>query len=91
MSEPAGWFCPRCQKVNAPWREACDCAPAAKTITITPDPRPYTVPPPPYRMPSAWVDWRPWPQPWQPWPQYTYTLCNENTSAISTKEPALLC
>ncbi len=28
-----GWECPRCQKVNAPWKGSCDCEPLIKWTT----------------------------------------------------------
>lgn len=27
-----GWICPKCGKVNAPWKESCDC------VKLTPTP-----------------------------------------------------
>ena len=37
MNNP--WVCPRCGKVNAPWRSHCDChETAAATITTTTEP-----------------------------------------------------
>ena len=35
---PKGWLCPRCQVVNAPWVEKCECAPMSYTITWTSQP-----------------------------------------------------
>jgi hypothetical protein len=30
-----GWVCPRCNKVNAPWKSQCDCVPTYYGIPIT--------------------------------------------------------
>ena len=63
-----GWVCPRCEKVNAPWRETCDCVAGVK-----PAPAPYY--PAPTYVPD-WT-WRPWP--W--YPPYTITLCSTTASS----------
>jgi hypothetical protein len=34
MSEPQGWICPRCNRVNAPWVSKCDCYPGSVQETI---------------------------------------------------------
>jgi hypothetical protein len=26
-THPYGWECPKCNKINAPWKESCDCTP----------------------------------------------------------------
>jgi hypothetical protein len=42
-----GWICPRCQRVNAPWKEGCDCMPYCPWPIINPfppQPSPYPIP-----------------------------------------------
>lgn len=40
MKQP--WICPRCQVVNAPWKETCSCSPQGAIViiptVISPDP-----------------------------------------------------
>jgi hypothetical protein len=36
MSSNYGWICPRCSRVNAPWKETCDCSPAIWNYEVFP-------------------------------------------------------
>jgi hypothetical protein len=49
-----GWECPRCHKINAPWKSQCDC------VEIT-SPQPYY---PPYYYP--YYPYYPASTPWPP-------------------------
>lgn len=46
-----GWVCPKCGKVNAPWKESCDC------VQVVPA-NPYQYPVQPY-YPQPWYPTEP--------------------------------
>lgn len=38
MNELAGWICPRCGKVNAPWVPSCECVATLYPMVTEPSP-----------------------------------------------------
>ena len=42
------WECPRCKKINAPWKESCDCTPTPLSGAPTCNTQPYNAGPIPF-------------------------------------------
>ena len=42
------WECPRCKKINAPWKGSCDCTPSPLIGTPSSGTQPYNAGPVPF-------------------------------------------
>lgn len=69
-----GWVCPKCGKVNAPWKESCDCVITYCPWPLMPWPIIDPFPPPLGTYgPSPIIN--PVPQTGDPLPSPSYTTC----------------
>ena len=52
-----GWYCPRCNHINAPWKSQCDCLGLPTFVPYYPPVSPYKIPSTSDPMPSIPVIW----------------------------------